>query len=131
MGHLRKHCHGTRLILPQLIHNIRMRQLLPAKGNELARSATPLVSAFIESVTGTAHSSDRQPRMVEAKGRITHKEVNHNTASALVSASYISSSHPLPVPVLPTCRRIRHNSTLYSAKHTWSRSSARRINLHF
>ena len=31
-GHLRKHCHGTRLILPQLIHNIRMRQLLPAKG---------------------------------------------------------------------------------------------------
>lgn len=81
-----------RLILPQLIHNIRMRQLLPVKGKELARSATPLVSAFIESVTGTAHSSDRQCRTVEAKGRITHKQLNHDTASALMSASYISSS---------------------------------------
>ena len=46
-GHLWKHCHGTRLILPQLIHNIRMLQLLSAKGKEFARSATPLVSAFI------------------------------------------------------------------------------------
>ena len=114
-GHLWKHCHGTRLILPQLIHNIRMLQLLSAKGKEFARSATPLVFAFIESVTGTAHSSDSQCRTVEAKGRITHKQLNHNTASALVSASYINSSHPLPV--LPTCRRIRHNSTLYSAKN--------------
>ena len=30
-GHLRNNCHGTRLVVTQLIHNVRMRQLLPMK----------------------------------------------------------------------------------------------------
>lgn len=113
-GHLRKNCHGTRLVLTQLIHNIRMRQLLPVKCKMIASSATPMVSAFIKSLTESdpTATNDVQCR-TEIKGRVTHKQVNNRTANALLSAHFIETLHPLPT--LPVCERIRHNSILYSA----------------
>ncbi len=35
-GHLRASCHGARYILPQLVHTIRMRQILIVKGRKIA-----------------------------------------------------------------------------------------------
>lgn len=109
-GHLRKNCHGTRLVLTQLIHNVRMRQLLPVKCKMLASSATPMVSNFIKSLTDCETKNVQYG--IEVKGRVVHKQLDESTASALLSAGFIDTIHPLPT--LPVCERIRHNSTLYS-----------------
>ena len=108
-GHLRKNCHGTRLVLTQLIHNVRMRQLLPMKCKKVISSATPMVANFIESVTDVTKNVACR---TEVKSRITHKRVPETVANALLSANFIDSLHPFPV--MPMCERIRHNSILYS-----------------
>ena len=109
-GHLRKSCHGTRLVLTQLIHNVRMRQLLPIKCKTMASSATPMVANFIKTLTDCETKNVHCD--IEVKGRVIHKQVDESSASALFSAGFIDSVDPLPT--LPVCERIRHNSTLYS-----------------
>ena len=68
-GHFQKDCHGTRNVLAQIIHNVRMRQTLPILGKRLANSANPQTAALIQSLAGTTASSSG----TETKGRITHK----------------------------------------------------------
>ena len=112
-GHLRKNCHGTRLVLTQLIHNVRMTQLLPVKCKSVASSATPAVSSFIKSLVESETFTKIAVCGIEVKGCISHKRVDENTASALLSADFIDTMHPLPT--LPVCQRIRQNSILHSA----------------
>lgn len=69
-GYLRKHCHGTRNVLPQLIHNIRMQQMLPINGKTLIASASSSARTFIESLLETATKTQC---ITELKGRVTHK----------------------------------------------------------
>ena len=109
-GHLRKNCHGTRLVLTQLIHNVRMRQLLPMKSKKVITSATPMVASFLESVSDVTRNASCR---TEVKSRITHRKVTESVANALFLANFIDSLHPSPV--LPMCEQIRHNSILYSA----------------
>lgn len=109
-GHLRKNCHGTRLVLTQLIHNIRMRQLLPMKCKKVISSAAPVVASFLESLADVSRDTSSK---TEVKSRISHKRVTETVANTLLSADLIDSIHPLPI--LPVCERIRHNSVLYSA----------------
>jgi len=111
-GHLRKNCHGTRLVLTQLIHNVRMRQLLPMKSKKIISSATPMVANFLESLADVTRNGECRTDL-KVKGRITHKRVTETVANALLSANFIDNLHPLPV--LPVCERIRHNSILYVA----------------
>lgn len=40
-GDLRRQCHGTRNVLPQLVHTIYMRQMLPTMSNRLMESENP------------------------------------------------------------------------------------------
>lgn len=46
-GDLRRHCHGTRNVLPQLVHTIYMRQMLPAMSNRLMESENPATVSCI------------------------------------------------------------------------------------
>ena len=108
-GHLRKYCHGTRNVLSQLIHNVRMHQTLPILSKRLANSANPQMAALIQSLAGTISTSSSG---TEIKGRISHKKLNESVATALYSALFVNSIDPLPT--LPVCERIRHNSTLYT-----------------
>ena len=110
-GHLRKYCHGTRYILPQMINNVRLNQILPIKSRRLISSCNPSTAAFIQSMTGVANriSSD-----TEIKSCIRQKKLDEKLTEALYSASFIDSLHPLPN--LPICEKVRHKSVLYVAK---------------
>ena len=88
-----------------------LRQLLPMKCKQLARQVASPVSTFIKSLAET-ETKDAQ-YSIEVKGCITHKQVDDSIANALFSANFIDTLHPLPK--LPTCERIRYNSTLHSA----------------
>ena len=108
-GHLRKSCHGTRYVLPQLVHNMRMRQKLPQRGKEIANSATlSLASNFISSLSGAREESSE----LEIKSRITHKYLTDEVVDALRTASFLDrTSSPI---CFPTCNCIRYKSTVYS-----------------
>lgn len=108
-GHLRKGCHGTRYVLPQLTHTVVMRQRLSLKGKEVAISARCSKTAnFIHSLSGANEKSEE----MEIKSQITHTHQKDVIADSLRSASLISSTST--PPSLPTCKQIRYKSCLYS-----------------
>ena len=109
-GHLKKSCHGTRLVLTQMIHTVRMRQLLPLQAKQL--TFTRNAASFIESMLGIQAPS--QQREVEIKGHIPHKKLDSKVSSALLSANFISTIDPLPT--LPICERVKSKSILYTAR---------------
>ncbi len=84
-GHLRKSCHGTRNVLPQLVHNVRIRQMLITKGKQIAGHADPNVAAFISSLADIQERTNE----VEIKSRITHKRLDQKVVNALKSANII------------------------------------------
>ena len=102
--------HLTRLVLTQMIHTVRMRQLLPLKAKQ--QTFSKIVAAFIESISGIRTPS--QMGDVEAKGRILHKKLDMKTASALLLGNFIATIHPLPT--LPVCERVKSKSILYTTK---------------
>ena len=107
-GHLRKNCHGTGYVPPQLIHNVRMCQYLPFKGKQVAKSANAGTAEFIRSLSGVKEKSSE----LEIKSRITHKKITDPVAQALFSASFLDLTTPLPS--LPVCTTVRYKSTIYS-----------------
>lgn len=108
-GHLRKNCHGTGYILPQLVHNMKMHQKLPQKGKRIAKSSKSRKTAeFICQLSGVKEKS----KELEIKSRITHTQLKPIVVNALCSASFLESA-PLS-PSFPTCNRIRYKSTLYA-----------------
>ena len=107
-GHLRKSCHGTGYVLPQLIHTVRMRQMLPVKGKKLASSANPNTAAFIHSLAGINDAASD----IDVKSRITHKKIEGALLDALKSSGFVSSVQDSVS--LPVCSSIRHNSIIYS-----------------
>lgn len=107
-GHLRKSCHGTRYVLPQLIHTVRMRQMLPVRGKEIARHADSNTAAFIHSLADIKVKTSE----VEIKSRITHKKLKENVIRALKSAAFLDSNDP--AINFPVCERIRYKSITYS-----------------
>ena len=113
-GHLRKSCHGTRLVLAQMIHTVRMRQLLPLRAKQLATSMTPKTAAFITTMLGQSTSSHSESE-VEVKGRITHKKLDAQVTSALLSANFVTRGSTDSLPTLPVFKRVRHKSILYTA----------------
>jgi hypothetical protein len=107
-GHLRKNCHGTRYVIPQLIHNVRMCQYLPFKGKQVAKFANARTAEFIRSLSEVKEKSSE----LEVKSRIRHKKITDTVAQALFSASFLDSTTPLPS--LPVCNTVRYKSTIYS-----------------
>ena len=107
-GHLRKSCHGTGYVLPQLVHNVRMRQLLPIKANKIASSANSNVASFIHSLAGVTEKADE----LEIKSRIVHKKLNELITDALKSAGFLDLT--VTQANLPVCEKIRYKSVIYS-----------------
>lgn len=107
-GHLRKSCHGTGYILPQLVHTVRMRQLLPTKGKQIAGHANPDVVAYVHSLAEIQEKSSG----LEIKSRVTHMQLGDKVVNALKSANLLDSS--VLLPSLPVCTRIRFNSIVYT-----------------
>lgn len=72
-GHLRNHIHGTRNVLPQLIHNFRMRQMLPLIGQRIAASENSATTTFLRKFI-----PNKEDRMIGDKtwtvGRVRHGE---------------------------------------------------------
>lgn len=102
-GHLRKSCHGTRYVLPQLVHNIMMRQGLPLKGKAIASSAKSRKTAnFIASLSGVKEKSEE----IEIKSRITHTHLKDVVIDSLRSASLLTSASASASPSFPTCSQI-------------------------
>ena len=80
-GFLRTNCHGARYVLPQLVHNDRMRQILTMKGRKIAQVANPDLAAFIYSLCGKQDSNS----ILEVKGRVSQKKIDGSTLTALKS----------------------------------------------
>ena len=107
-GHLRKSCHGTGYVLPQLVHNVRMRQTLTSKGKKIAGHADPNVAAFISSLTDIHERTSE----LEIKSRVRHKQLENEVVNALKAVNIIDQASS--ALTLPVCKRIRYNSTIYA-----------------
>ena len=111
-GHLRRHCHGTRNVLPQLVHTIRMRQMLPAMSNRLMEFENPATVAYLKTFN-YASTKDAETNVEKSAvvGRVK-KLMNDRAQKALVETGFAE----VPVPLLPVFTRLHHNSVLYSCQ---------------
>ena len=120
-GHLRKHIHGTRNVLPQLIHNFRMRQTLPLIGKRLAASGNSFTTTFLAMFNPT--SAKEQDRMIDdrtwAVGRVRHKRITEKVKTALTEAEYT------PDPSLPVLCRVKRGSVIYSSQNDSKKKALR------
>lgn len=109
-GHLRKYCHGTGYVLPQLIQNVRLHQVLPQLSSKIVAAGTGRFTLFVESMAMNG-ISNRITCDTEIKSRIIHSHMDENVAEALWSAGHLKSLHTC---TLPTCTKIRHKKINYS-----------------
>ena len=108
-GHLRTNCHGARYVLPQLVHNIRLRQILTLKGRNMAEGASPDIAAFLHSLCGKKDSNC----ILEVNGRVTHTKIDGQDLAALRSAGFVSTNEDSTY--FPCFKSVRYKSILYSA----------------
>lgn len=108
-GYIRSNCHGARYVLPQLVHNIRLRQILTVKGRSIADGASPDVTRFIHSY----HNKKDSSCVLEVKGRVARTIIVGPDLMALKSAGFVSI-HEDSVN-LPCFRIVRYKSILYTA----------------
>ena len=104
-GFLRKHCHGTRNILPQMIDAICTRQALPLLHQKLAASENEATMTFLEKV-----SSVNGDRATGILGRVKHQKRSVADIQALSESNFPIESI---VPVFP---RFRQNSVVYHSR---------------
>lgn len=108
---LRRHCHGTRNVLPQLVHTIYMRQMLPAMSNRLMESENPATVAYLNTFNyASTKDAETNVKKSAVVGRVK-KLMNDRAQKALVETGFAE----VPVP-LPVFTRLHHNSVLYSCQ---------------
>lgn len=96
-GYMRKHCHGTRNVLPQLIHAVQTRQALPNIQNGLESTESGRTLSFLQKFTKTK-SEER------VLGRITHRELCAEDLHALEAANF-----PVVSSTVPVFKRYKHS----------------------
>ena len=52
IGYMKKHCHGTRNVLPQLVHAVTLRQTLPLLQKQLKETENEKTIAYLEMLNG-------------------------------------------------------------------------------
>lgn len=82
--HLRKSCHGTGYVLPQLVHNVRMHQMLTSKGKKIAGHADPNVAGFIASLADIQERTSE----LEVKSRVRHKQLDEKVVNIIDPNTY-------------------------------------------
>lgn len=117
-GHLRNHIHGTRNVLPQLIHNFRMRQMLPLIGQRIAASENSATTTFLRKFI-----PNKEDRMIGDKtwtvGRVRHEKIKEKERTALTEAEYSVDTS------LPVFSRLRHGSITYSSQNEKQKKALR------
>ncbi len=103
-GYIRKHCHGTRNVLPQLIHAVQTRQTLPTIENELENTENERTLSFL-------HKFSKTKTNEYALGRITHKKLCNEDIQALETANF-----PLVSSTLPVFKRYRHSFGIFHSR---------------
>lgn len=83
-GHLKKHCHGTRNVLPQLVHNLRFHQTV---------------------MDADYNAKDHEDGV---RGRVKQKRLSPEFLQALNEGNYVTSN-----PIFPVFCRYKQNGILY------------------
>ena len=114
-GYIKKHCHGTKNVLPQLIQSVRMRQALPLLKKEMNLKENAATLDFLEKVCG------EQRIKCGPLGKIVHCTLNQNELKAIEEAGLL-----VPTAAVPTYPRFKQQVglTLSSAKSHNSRNNS-------
>lgn len=90
-GYMKKHCHGTRNVLPQLINNITMRQTLPLLQKKLKPKESAATIDFLGKVSET-HNKDKQG----ALGKVVHQKLTTEEIKVLKDSGFqVTQSVPV------------------------------------
>lgn len=90
-GYIKKHCHGTRNVLPQLIQAVSMRQTLPLLHKKLRVQENEMTMAFLEK--GSEQSSHKAGPL----GKVTQKKLSEEELKALHESGFqvIAATSPV------------------------------------
>jgi hypothetical protein len=91
-GYLKKHSHGTRNVLPQMIQAVKLRQSLPLLQKQLQREESEMTMTFLQQITG-----QHAPSTSGALGRVVHKKLSQQQVVALQSAGFRLQLRFLPI----------------------------------
>lgn len=91
-GYLKKHSHGTRNVLPQMIQAVRLRQTLPLLQKVLETQENGATIAFLEHVSG-----QQRQNHTGSLGRVVHKALSDKQVTALQQADFQVTTTTLPV----------------------------------
>ena len=112
-GYLKKHCHGTRNVLPQLINAVQLCQKLPILQKRFLNKENEATKAFLEKITKSSKQAKTGPL-----GRIVHKHLSEEEKTAIENAGYHVTRN-----VLPVFPRYRKNGVVFTSKSTKLRNS--------
>ena len=106
-GHLRRHCHGTCNVLPQLVHTIHKQQMLSLVQNRLMESDNPPTVAYLKIMLAL-----RRLKQIWRSLQWVKKFLNERVQKALVDAGLAE----VPVLLLPAFTHLHHNFVQYSCQ---------------
>lgn len=112
-GYLKRHCHGTRNVLPQIINAVRLRQKLPLLQQKYLDKENEATKGFLEKV-GKSLKQERTGPL----GRIVHKCLKEEEKKALEEAGYYVTGN-----VFPVFPRFRKNGVVFTSTSTKMRNS--------
>ena len=113
-GYIRNHCHGTRNVLPQFAHTIRLRHILPLLHRKLEAEESEASASFLEKVNGS-----KIPTSEGVLGRITSRKLSNEDTRAIREANY--SFRTSTVPVFPRYKlqcSVYHSREKAHTEHT-------------
>ena len=113
-GYIKRHCHGTRNVLPQLIHNVRTHQTLPFLQAKLGATENSATMHFLEDVSGTIQNNQEGP-----SGKNSHSKLNEEELKALNEAG-----HPISRSVVVYPRYRTKHAVFSSFRPRNSRNSS-------
>jgi len=96
-GYIKKHCHGTRNVLPQLIQGVRMRQSLPLLKKKLKLKENSDTMEFLDKICGDLRSASGP------LGKIVHATLTRVEMKSIQEAGLSISTSK--VPTFPRYRR--------------------------
>lgn len=113
-GYMKKHCHGTRNVLPQLIRAVRLRQTLPSLQREIEENENARTMAFLENVSGI-----QKQDKTGVLGKVVHRILNEEETRAIREAGFQLTGNSLPV-----YPRYRKDGVVYISQRSTKRDSS-------
>ena len=90
-GFMKKHCHGTRNVLPQLIRAVQLHQALPMQMEQVIHGENEATKTFLHSVCPVTSNRNNGPL-----GRIVHRSLTSTDKTVISRAGYQLNSSTLP-----------------------------------